>query len=215
MTYNINLVIADDHPLLLKGLGDFLKGRGYRILKEATDGSTAWKNIVDLQPDVVILDIEMPYMSGMEIAQLINQKNLETKVILLSYLIEVQTIEIGRINGVLGFIMKEDALIEIEECLKAVVSGKEYISSSLVKKKAYAAENINRNLTQILTPTELKILKKIALNNSSKDIADSFNISERTIEKHRSNIIKKLELGNKKNALLSWAIELKDAILSL
>lgn len=210
----INILIADDHPLLLKGLGDFLRGRGFKVIKQAQDGSEAWKNIVDLLPNFAILDIDMPYMTGLNVADLIHKNELDVKTILLSYQIDKATIQIGKQKGVMGFLLKEDALSDIENCIYSIVNGNIYISTSLVDSQSILEDIPSLKLDK-LTPSERKIIKKIAEGQSSKAIADLFNISERTVEKHRSNIIKKLAIDQGQFALLNWVTSNKDLIMSL
>ncbi|GLR15580.1 response regulator transcription factor [Portibacter lacus] len=210
----ISILIADDHPLLLKGLGDFLRGRGFQVVKQARDGSEAWRFIIDLKPDFAILDIDMPYMTGLNVADLVYKNELAVNTILLSYQIDRATIKIGQQKGVKGFLLKEDALADIENCIYAIAKNENFISTSLQDKEALIEDIPSLRLDK-LSPSEKKIIKKIAEGKSSKEIGELFNISERTVEKHRSNIIKKLLLENGQYALMNWVSGNKDLIYNL
>lgn len=202
------LVLADDHPLLLKGLESALLSKGFNVIGTANDGSEALRLISEYQPDIAILDIEMPYMDGLSVAKHCQEKRYETKFIILSYHKETEFIARAKNLNLSGYLLKEDALEEIETCIHAVSEGKEYFS------KAFQLTEVNDLQTALdrldaLTPSERKILKLIAENLSTKFIADKLFVSQRTIEKHRSNIIQKLDLGGKPNGLTSWVLHNK------
>lgn len=205
------IVIADDHPLLLEGLYNQLINLGYDKLHKATNGSEALQLIIEEKPDIAILDIEMPIMDGLSITKHCKEVNSETKFVILSYHKEAEFIAKAKSLNISGYILKEDALTEIENCLHAILNGKEYYS------KVFDTINLKQakstfELLENLSPSELKILKLISQSNSSKDISDQLFISERTVEKHRSNIILKLDLKGKTNSLFEWAIENKNAL---
>ncbi len=185
------IVIADDHPLVLKGLQDYLTERGHAVLAAASDGKSALKHILKLEPEVAILDIRMPHLSGLEIAKLVKEQSLDTKV------------DQARALNIDAYMLKEFALAEIENCLEALKRGETYFSPDLMDHVEMSSIiDLER-----LTNTEKRILKHIAMNKTTKEIADELFISYRTVEKHRSNIIKKLNLDQQQNSLLIWAKE--------
>lgn len=202
---NTSIVIADDHPLMLRGLTDFLTSKGFNILGSAEDGNSAYNLIVKLKPEIAILDIRMPHKTGIEIAEACKKNNLPTKVILITFDKEEEVFDEAKKHNVYGYILKEFAVEEIETCIKHVINGKPYFSeeiteylnnSHLVEKPEYL---------DLLTKSELKIIKLISENNTSQDIAEDLSISIRTVDKHRSNIVSKLGLDNKPSSLLIWA----------
>ncbi|ASS48449.1 MAG: hypothetical protein A3D31_08195 [Candidatus Fluviicola riflensis] len=205
------IVIADDHPLLLEGLYNQLSNLGYTELFKAIDGSEALKLIIEEKPDIAILDIEMPIMDGLSITRHCKEVNAKTKFIILSYHKEVEFIAKAKALNISGYILKEDALSEIENCIQTILNGKEYYSA-VFDNADLKKVNSTLDLLENLSPSELKILKLIAQSYSSKDISDQLFISERTVEKHRSNLIIKLNLKGKTNGLLEWAIENKNAL---
>lgn len=199
------LILADDHPLLLKGLESSLLSKGFNILGIAADGSAALKLISQHKPSIAILDIEMPYMDGLSVAKYCKEKDYSTKFIILSYHKEVEFIARAKGLNLSGYLLKEDALEEIEACISAVSHGKQYFSKAFNLKEVTSTQTALDRL-DTLTPSERKILKLIAKNMATKDIADTLFVSQRTVEKHRSNIIQKLDLGGKPNGLTNWVL---------
>lgn len=197
------ILIADDHPLLLRGLKDFLNSLGYDQLIEANDGLEAYHGIVQEQPELAILDIRMPKMSGLEVAKKCKNNRLKTKIILITLHQEKSLFEEAIKLSVHGYIFKQFALAEIEECLKQVTANQMYFSPEL--KKYFHMEMEGKEFLEKLTPSEIKILRFIAKNYTTPQIAETLFISSKTVEKHRSNIIKKLGISGKTNSLLLWA----------
>ena len=198
-----SIIIADDHPLLLKGLHDFLVERGYNIIGSAKDGKEAYRLIVTLEPDIAILDIQMPFLSGIEIAEKCKTECSTTKIILITLHKERELFEQAKELNIFGYILKEFALEEIEKCLETVTDGAHYFSPKITTK--LEVSGINSSLLNELTPSERKILKLIGNDKTNKEIASLLFISHRTVEKHRSHIIQKLNLEPKTNSLLIWA----------
>lgn len=200
-----SIIIADDHPLLLKGLSDFLIERGYNVIGRANDGQEAYELIENLKPDIAVLDIQMPKLSGLEIARLCHNNNIETKIILITFHKEKALYSEAKDLNIFGYILKEFALEEIENCIKSVFQNIPYFSPKILE--MLSASETNPKGFDALTPSEKKILKLIANDKTNKEIASLLFISHRTVEKHRSNIINKLKLEQKTNSLLIWAKE--------
>lgn len=212
----MRVLIADDHPLLLQGLHDLLslKKKDCQVVGVAGNGYEALQMIQDLSPDIAVLDIEMPYMSGLSVAEECGRKQIKTRFIILSYHKEPEFVNQARGLNIAGYLLKEDTSTEIFRCLDAVLAGGTYFSPSIL---ASAVTFVDKSLVKLefLSPSEKKILKLIAERLTSQDIADKLHISERTVEKHRSNIINKLGLSGQSNGLLLWAQEHKTMLQSL
>ncbi|MGO3182567.1 MAG: response regulator [Aequorivita sp.] len=206
-----SIIIADDHPLLLKGLSDFLIEKGYNLIGQGNDGRQAYNLITQKKPDIAILDIQMPYMSGLEIAQQCKELNIETKIVLITLHKEKDLYQKAQELNIFGYILKEFALEEIENCIKTVTGGDPFFSKRI--KELIGVGFIESNELSNLTPSEKKILKLIAQDKTNKEIASQLFISYRTVEKHRSNIINKLNIEPKTNSLLIWAKENHDKLL--
>jgi DNA-binding NarL/FixJ family response regulator len=200
-----SIITADDHPLLLKGLNDFLLEIKYNLIGSGNNGIEAYKLITEKKPDIAILDIQMPYMSGLEIAKSCKINGLDTKIVLITLHKERELYNKAQDLNIFGYILKEFALEEIENCIDKVSQGGHYFSKKIVE--VLVDESPSDRSLRELTPSEKKILKLIANDRTNKEIASLLFISYRTVEKHRSNIITKLKLEPKTNSLLIWAKE--------
>lgn len=206
-----SIIIADDHPLLLKGLSDFLIEKGYNLIGSGKDGREAYNLIIQKKPNIAILDIQMPFMSGIEIAQKCRDQNIDTKIVLITLHKEKELYQKAKELNIFGYVLKEFALEEIETCIQTVKMGKPFFSTKL-KELIGVVFTEDTNLSK-LTPSEKKILKLIAQDKTNKEIGSQLFISPRTVEKHRSNIINKLNLEPKTNSLLIWAMEHQNKLI--
>jgi DNA-binding NarL/FixJ family response regulator len=198
------IIIADDHPLVLKGLKDFLTEKNYNLLATAKNGKIALSLIKAHSPDIAILDIKMPFLTGLEIAEKCKEAKIKTKIVLITLEKEESIYLKAKKLGVYGYVLKEFALEEIENCISSVVKDKPYFSPELI---TYIEIDNTSSLLDNLTNTELKILKIIAKNKTAKEIAEELHCSPRTVEKHKSHIIRKLNIDRSPNSLLIWAKE--------
>lgn len=198
------IIIADDHPLVLKGLQDFLHEKAYNVLASAKNGKEALALIKAHVPDIAILDIKMPFFTGLQIAEKCKKANLKTKIVLITFEKDEKIYDEAKSLGVYGYVLKEFALDEIENCISSVIKDKPYFSPELL---AYIEVDEAPEELKLLTKTETKIVGLIAQNKTGVEIADLLFVSTRTVEKHKSNIIKKLKLPSKQNSLLIWAKE--------
>jgi DNA-binding NarL/FixJ family response regulator len=194
------VVVADDHPLLLNGTTAFLESKGYEVLATASDGREAYNAIVKHRPSIAILDFDMPIMNGLEVAAECLQNKLEAKIVILTLFKEIAILnDLGK--TIRGYLLKEDALEEIESCIHEVLQGKTFCSKHFETSIHFSQ---NKQELADLTSAEFKILRYLAKNLSSSQIADELFISKRTVEKHRSNIIKKLNIPPSQHGLLLW-----------
>ncbi len=209
---NNSIIIADDHPLMLRGLNDFLNSKGYNIIGSASDGQEAYNLIVKLKPDIAILDIRMPYKTGLEVAEECLKNNLETKIILITFDKGEELYDKAKDLNVFGYILKEFAIEEIETCIENVKEGHPYFSDEIATYLTESIPHARPDEIKLLTKSELKILKYIAANKTSQDIAGILKISFRTVTTHRSNIVHKLKLENRPSSLYLWASKNKDLL---
>jgi two-component system nitrate/nitrite response regulator NarL len=202
----MKILIADDHPFTLQGTKSFVESYGYKVVDTCSNGVSAFNLITLHNPDVAILDINMPGQDGLDVAKKVQESKLKTKVILLTMHKEMTIFKKANEYGIYGYILKEHAHTELEKCLEEVKKGKRYVSEflidDLISDKIDATSELSR-----LTLSERKIVELIALQKTSKQIAELLFLSERTVEGHRSNIIEKLGLVKEKNTLLKWAIQ--------
>ena len=211
---NISMVIADDHPVLLKGLLEELRANGYNVVGNARNGIEALEQILRLDPTIALLDIDMPLLNGFEVVKTAKEKESKTKFIMFSYHREAEFIVQAKSLQIDGYLLKEDSFSEIERCMDMVLNGKEFISTAF---NSNMLKNVSEDLVKLnwLTASEMTILKLIAQQETNSQIADTLCVSKRTIEKHRSNIIAKLLVKKKgSNSLSYWAITNKASILN-
>jgi len=206
----ITVLIADDHPMFRAGVRQSLEKHGeFRIVGEAENGEEALSMMLDLKPEVAVLDIQMPAMTGLELARRAEHMNLETKIILLTMMDDRKIFLEAMETGVRGYILKDSAVSELHRAIETVHDERHYISPSL---SGLLVERRKRGPLAVelkdLTPTELQILKLIADLKSNQEIADELAISKRTVENHRVNIANKLNLSGS-NALLKLALKHK------
>lgn len=211
---DFTIVIADDHPILLKGIYDELTNHGYNVVGKGTNGAEALHLIETNEPDIALLDIDMPVLTGFEVVRAVLERGLKTKFIVLSFHKEAEYIAQAKALQIDGYLLKEDSFAEIEKCMDAVLNNEEYFSSSFDN---FTLKNVRNELRklQLLTPSEMTILKLIAKQTKNNEIADILCVSVRTVEKHRSNIIDKLNLNSGTNMLTSWALLNKNVILDV
>ncbi len=213
----IRLFIVDDHPLFRQGLRQAVEDDArFELVGEAADGRTAIKSILTMSPDLAVLDINLPDISGLEVAGSLRAENCPTKLVFLTMLKDEAAFNHAMNIGAQGYLLKDSAVMEITNCLISVAAGIPYVSPVL------AAFLLNRRHKTLelaarapalddLTTAERRVLRRIADKKSTKEIAAEFNVSPRTVETHRANICAKLELrGN--NSLLQFAIENRDAL---
>lgn len=200
----MNILLADDHPMILDGTKAFLETLGYTVTYLCSNGTSALQLIERNSPDVAILDINMPEMSGIEVARQVQAKKLPCKIVLLTMHNEKNIYKRAMEYGVSGYLLKNFARNEIEECLNAIANYKSYKSPHL---EAELVVNKAESSIEQLSVTERKIIEFISNGITNKQIGEKLFISERTIEWHRRNIIDKLELPKEKNSLLTWAMQ--------
>ncbi len=198
-----SIVIADDHPLLLRGLRDFLTSKGYNIIGVAEDGNAAYNLIVKLKPDLAILDIRMPFKTGLEIAEDCYKNRIKTKIILITFDQDEDLFQQAKRFNVFGYILKELAIEEIELCIQHAIRNESYFSKEI--QSHLKTSKASDALLDGLTKTEKKVILLIAENKTSQEIAEILSVSIKTIHKHRSNIIAKIKLDNKPMSLTVWA----------
>jgi two-component system response regulator NreC len=197
----INILLADDHEVVRKGLKALLSAEpDFNILGEAGDGIDTLELVSKLQPDVLVLDLMMPGMNGLEVTRRLSKKNPEVGIIILSmHSNEAYVLEALR-SGAKAYVLKESPPEELILGIREVVAGHQYLSSPLSEKSidsyTQKAEILNNEPFSSLTAREREILLLIAQGRSNSEIADELSISARTVETHRTNLMHELGLHN-------------------
>lgn len=212
------IVIADDHPLIRQGLIMLLKDRmPHFSIYQASDGIEAIAKCKDLAPTVAVLDISMPKKNGLEVLTELKDLELGTSVIMLTMHHEDSFFEKSLELGAKGYLLKEDANQMIIQCIETVLEGKEFISPKLNdlskrwRQKLQENSKISQSLAS-LSNSELNVLKLIALEKPTKEIAEMMFVTPKSVDNYRSRICKKLDLDGKNNSLLIWVLQHKELI---
>ena len=168
-----SIIIADDHPIILKGLEGFLLEKGFHIVASAKNGNEALTLIKAHEPDIAILDIQMPLLTGLEVAEKCKEAHIKTKIVIITLDKSELIYNQAKTLGIYGYIIKEQAMAELEQCISDVTHERNYFSPELIQ--YLERKEIPKNL-KALTETELKILKRIAKNDTGVMMADSMNV---------------------------------------
>ena len=212
MTEQIRIVIAEDHTILREGLKALLlSAPNLKVVGEAEDGREAIKRAGELNPDLMLLDLSMPRMNGLEAIREIKQQSPETKILILTVHKTEEYVLASLEAGADGYVIKDATHAELLLAISNVTQGRRYLSpevSGTVIEGYLAGKKGLRPRTsgQTLTPREREVLKLIAEGYKNRDIADYLCISPKTVEKHRENLMKKLDLHNAA-ALTAYAMD--------
>ncbi|MFM2386602.1 MAG: hypothetical protein RL660_1359 [Bacteroidota bacterium] len=209
------IIIADDHPIFRSGIKSIIEGLAdIQLVGEAADGMQAYQLIISEVPDIAIIDLEMPLLTGLDVCKKVLSEKNYTKFIILTMHKERHYFDEAMNCGVSGYLLKDNAVNDLVKCITAVSDGKKYaspdIESYLIEheSKQYSSEWHKINL--LLTATEKVILKLISEGKTTAEIASMLFVSPNTVDNHRSNLNKKLKLDGEKNALLKYAIRMKE-----
>jgi len=190
----VRIVVADDHQIVLQGLKSILDREGFEIVGEASDGGEAVSRALELQPDLVVLDIGMPVMTGIEAAAEIRKSIPSAKLILLTVHTENRYILEALRSGIRGYVLKSRAAGELIEAIREVLKGKIYLSPGISQTVVEAYLQQSAGESESLTRRELQVLQLVAEGKTTKEIATSLGVSVKTADSHRSNIMHKLNM---------------------
>lgn len=197
----IKLLIADDHLIVREGLRLIIEtADGIEVVGEASNGREAVTLAVELKPDVVLMDLRMPEMDGLEAIEVLAREQPETAVIILTTFNEDELMRKGLGLGARGFLLKDTDRTTLIENIRAAAAGNTLISPELMKKLLSGGEkhsSVNRTDEPVLTAREMEILKAAAEGSRSKEIAWDLKITERTVKAHLSSIYNKLGVDSR------------------
>jgi DNA-binding NarL/FixJ family response regulator len=214
MKREVKLLIVDDHPVFRRGLREVIEENPrFRVVGEAADGEAAMRMIADLKPSIAVVDIDMPRLNGLEMARALQRLNTPVTTIFLTMYDEEDIFNAAMDVGVKAYVVKESAADDILTALEKVDQGETFISPSISdigKRRSSRVQELLLSKPQLedLTSAERRILKLIAEDRTSKEIAGLLNISIKTVENHRLNICHKLNLHGS-HSLLKFAFDLK------
>lgn len=212
MEESIRILIADDHPIFRKGLVNLIEATpGMEVVAEAENGEQLLRLIDLYQPHVVVLDVNMPKIDGLTAATKIRFSYPDVKLVMLTMRNDEDVFNEAMDIGVNGYILKENAVEDVINSIEAVAAGQTYLSPAVsghLVQRSYQMPKKLPEFVHALTDTELRIFRLVGQSKTSREISEQLFISIKTVENHRTNICKKLNLKGK-NSLLKFALEHK------
>ena len=199
----IKVMLVDDHSMIREGLKQLLELEGeFEVVEEASDGGDCIEKLQIIKPDILLLDINMPVMNGLEVLQKIRDLKWELKILLLTVHNEVEYLLKAVDIGANGYLLKDSESSELKKAIISVVNGEDYIQPSLIP--ILNAKMIDRSKDteklEKLTNREIQVLKLLAIGKLNRQIAEELEISERTVKNHVSNIFKKIDVKDRTQA---------------
>jgi DNA-binding NarL/FixJ family response regulator len=203
------ILLVDDHRILREGLRRILESEpGFQVVGEASDGEQAVKLASELRPNLVLMDISMPRLSGVDATRRICDGNPDVKVLVLSMHEDRACVEQVLRAGASGYVLKDASTVELFSAIEAVCSGDSYLSPSITQQVVSALSRPGERTPRAdasLTNREREVLQLIAEGFSSKEIAEKLGLSLKTVESHRANLMEKLDI-HKVSGLVRFAI---------
>lgn len=199
----IRVLIADDHKMVREGLRRILEFDGeIQVIDEADNGEECIKKIRSSKPDIVLLDINMPVMNGIEALQEIRKKKLKTKVIILTVHNEIEYLLRAVDIGIDGYVLKDSDAHELIRAVTSVYEGDKFIQPSLIPllNSKLIARDLDAERLEQLSKREIEVLKLVAVGMFNKEIGVELGISERTVKNHLSSIFKKIDSSDRTHA---------------
>jgi DNA-binding NarL/FixJ family response regulator len=207
-TSTISVLIADDHPLLRAGLVAAVTRDKYcKVICECENGQIALEKVLDLKPDVAVLDMDMPRMSGLDVKRELTAHQSSTRVVILTLHRGWDLLYAALDLGIRGYVLKESASTDVLNAIQNVHRSGSFVSAALQPALIERAAHIrSSNVMDALTATELRVLRRVSNGLTTRDIAEELGIGGRTVENHRTSICSKLNIAGT-NALTRYALE--------
>lgn len=207
----IKVLLADDHSIVREGLKKVLEENNeIKVIAEAADGETAFDKAMASKPDVAVIDITMPGMDGLEVVTRMASYCPDIPVLILTMHDEEQYVIRAIEAGAMGYVTKQSAPEQLVAAVKKINAGGRYLTEKASEALALRVirGNTDKSLTEYLSMRELQVLRKLAMGNTNREIATSYNLSVKTVDTYRARILKKLNLRNN-TELSRYAIQNK------
>lgn len=199
----INIMIVDDHKMIREGLKRILEFEGdIQVVDEADNGQECLKKLRTAKPDIVLLDINMPVLNGIETLQAIKKKRKKYKVLMLTVHNEIEYLLKAVDIGIDGYILKTSDSSELKRAINSVYNGEKFIQPSLIPllNSKLIARDLDKEKVERLSDREIEVLKLVSVGMFNKEIGKKLEISERTVKNHMSSIFKKIECTDRTQA---------------
>lgn len=211
----VNILLADDHRMVREGIRCLLENvPEFNVVGEAGDGYECINMVNKTKPNIVLLDIDMPNMNGIDALRIIKEQKMLCKVIMLTRHNEIDYLMKALEIGCDGYILKESSFDTLKKAIFKIYSGDKYIEPNmmpLLNANMQEKSNVKKKISE-LTRREIDVLKMIASGSFNKEIASTLNISERTVKNHVSNIFKKIEVSDRTQAAV---FAIKNGIITI
>ena len=193
------IVLADDHSVMRQGLRALLQMEaGFTIVGEAADGNAAVELVAELKPDVLVVDLVMPGLGGLDVLREVRRRSPSTRVVVLSMHANEAYVQEALQNGASGYVLKDSEATDLIQAIRQVLAGRRYLSAAISERAIHAysrkAGTGTLDLYETLTNREREVLRMVAEGRTSPEIAERLYIGVRTAETHRANLMRKLGL---------------------
>ena len=192
----INVMIVDDHKMIREGLKRILEFDGeVSVIEEADNGQDCLNKLKTTKPDIILLDINMPFMNGIETLQALKKKRKKYKVLMLTVHNEIEYLLKAVDIGIDGYLLKDSDSSELKRAITSIYNGEKFIQPSLIPllNAKLIARDLDKEKLEKLSNREIQVLKLVSIGMFNKEIGKKLDISERTVKNHMSNIFKKIE----------------------
>lgn len=199
----VKIMIADDHSMIREGLKQLLELDGdISVIEEACDGKDCLEKLETCHPDVLLLDINMPKMNGLQVLEILRENKSDVKVLVLTVHNEIEYLLKAVDIGIKGYMLKDSSSSELKEAIFAINNGEDFIQPSLIPmlNSKMLEKDTDQEKLNSLTKREYEVLKLLAVGMFNKEVAAKLNISERTVKNHVSNIFKKIGVTDRTQA---------------
>jgi DNA-binding NarL/FixJ family response regulator len=191
---SLRVLVAEDHQLVSDGIVALLRAAGHEIVGRASDGQTAVRLAETLNPDIAVMDASMPLLNGIDASRAIQKVRPDTKAIIVTVHDEDEYVLNAFRAGVRGYVLKKQAAADLLQAIKEVHAGSVYISPGMSRALVDAVRTNKEIRTDLLTGREREVLQLVAEGKTSKEIASVLDVSVKTAETHRANIMNKLDI---------------------
>lgn len=200
---SISVMLTDDHVLMREGIRQLLEFDGtVKVIEEASNGEECLVKLETSRPQILLLDINMPKMNGIEVLEEIKRRNIDIKILILTVHNEIEYLLKAVNIGVDGYILKESESAELKKAIGVIINGESYIQPELTSElnRRLISRDSDKDKIELLSRREMEVLIQVANGLINKEIANLLSISERTVKNHISNIFKKIDVSDRTQA---------------